>query len=405
MAEDDIYKSKRRFESFVKRVETKEILNKIDPKDRKRKYYCKNKENLKYFYKLFNGFKVDDISFIRRFRICDVMMFLVDTIECDLKNAGSKERDKTIIRLRDNFTIGQLKREEGNIKQIGKLLFNNDLPDFFKDFKIKVDVSKIPVRQDKLTYEEFDKLMKYFSNDSVMQAFLSVSFEALSRPQELFYTKISDLEINQDYAIINITTHKKERAKKLLCIDSKTYLLRMYNSHPDRNNKDAYLFLNKFKQQITPFAINKKLRIACNNLGIKKPITAYSLKRFGVTYRRLKGDDENTIMKIAGWRKNNIRTYDLSDQDDVFKIELAKRGLIKDEKFKQYLPQNKECPICHQMVGFADSVCDKCNNIVDPVLIKQKIEASEEQNRKLELFDKFYIKHKEAFEKMLEEEK
>ena len=55
MAENDIYNSKSRYEIFKKNLD----LFAIPPKKRqdswkkKGKYYCKNKENLKYFKRLF----------------------------------------------------------------------------------------------------------------------------------------------------------------------------------------------------------------------------------------------------------------------------------------------------------------------------------------------------------------
>ena len=71
MPEDDIYKSKGKYEYFVANVE--EFL--LPPDKRKilsrgkAKYYCKYRDNLKYFYKLFDSFDAKDLSYIRRNRI------------------------------------------------------------------------------------------------------------------------------------------------------------------------------------------------------------------------------------------------------------------------------------------------------------------------------------------------
>lgn len=83
------------------------------------------------------------------------------------------------------------------------------------------------------------------------------------------------------------------------------------------------------------------------------------------------------IQKIAGWTTTKqLRTYDLSDQQDVFKIELAKRGLIKDKKFKIYTPKTKPCLYCGELVGFSESICPKCKRLVDPSEIKKQFESS-----------------------------
>ena len=58
MAEDDIYGSEKKYESFKDNL--KSFLKAPAEKNIKRKYYCKNPENLKYFKKLFTKFEAKD---------------------------------------------------------------------------------------------------------------------------------------------------------------------------------------------------------------------------------------------------------------------------------------------------------------------------------------------------------
>lgn len=372
MAEDDIYGNKKKYENFVKN------LNNITEKTKQRKYYCKNKTNLKYFKKLIRYFEVNDISFIRRNRTFDFMKFLAYYIDSDLKKLEKKDIEEIIIKVRETYSNSILPEVARSIKQIGRILFDNEPPKIYTNFKIKVDISRKMPRKDKLTYEEFEKLMNFFNKEEVMQAYLAVSFETLARPQELLYLKIKDLELQDNHAILTVSEHGKEGPKKLLCIDSFPYLMKMYKDHRENRIKEAYLFLNKHNNQLKPNAINKKIKFACNRLNINKPITCYSLKRFGVTFRRLNGDDDITIQKIAGWTSTKqMKVYDLSDQDDVFKQELAKRGLLKNVEIKNR-PKTKPCPYCGVFVGFAENVCPKCNHLLDRDLIKQGIKKDEE---------------------------
>jgi integrase len=379
MAEDDIYGNKSRYERFVKNLD--KVLEK--PKESKligrRKYYCKNKDNIKYFKKLMRSFEVDDLSYIRRLRLLYVMKFLTYIVACDLKDINCLEKEDIIIEMRKRFSPFIVKKTATDIRTIGNILFKEeDKPIFFKNLKIKVDKSRQKARKDKLSYEEFDRLMKYFSDDIVMQAYLSLAFESLARPQELCYLKIGDIEFYDNYAKLSVSEHGKEGIKKLLSIDSFPYLLKMYNNHKDRENKTAFLFLNEYGNQLTPFAVNKKLKIGCKKLKIDKPVTCYSIKRFGVTFRSLRGDSPTHIAKIANWTSTKqLKTYDLSDQEDVFKIELAKRGLIKDDKFKRFAPKTKECVYCGELVGFTESICPKCKHIQDRNLIQRTLERAE----------------------------
>lgn len=400
MAQDDIYGNKLRWERWVENyVINKGILKKPNCKD-KRKYYCQNKANFKYYSKLIKNMEVDDLSYIRRGRLKDVMNFLCHYLAVDLKDAGLDEKDEIIIQLRKTVSESEIKITGRIIKRIGRILFGEEsLPVFFKELNIKTDRSKIKARTDKLTFEEFDNLMKYFSNDVVMQAYLSIAFETLARPQELCFTKIESVEWEESYAFVSISEHGKEGTKRLLCIDSFPYLSKMYNQHGKRNDKKSYLFLNEYGSQLNPLSINKKLKKAREMLSIDKPITCYSIKRFGVTYRVLQGDDPTTIQKIAGWTSiKQLGTYDLSDQQDVFKKELVKRGLIKDSKYSRYRPQSKPCQYCGELVGFSESACSKCKHILDKDLIKDRVRWDNEMNDFLLGLKELKQSNPEAFE-------
>lgn len=396
MAENDIYDNKLRYERFVNN------LNRLVEKPKnnlKRKYYCKNKENLEYYNKLIRYFKVNDLSYIRRLSLLNRMKFLTHYIECDLKDVNGIDREEIIIKCRETYSFSNLKRVEADIKQIGKILFEEeDIPKFFKVFKIKTDISRQKIRKDKLTYEEFERIMKFFSNDVIMQSYLSIAMETLVRPQEQCFITISGCEFYENHAILTVAEHGKEGIKRLLCIDSFPYLLKMYKNHRDSKNPNSFLFLNKYNNQLTPYSINKKLKLACKKLKINKPVTCYSLKRFGVTFRRLNGDDDVTIQRIAGWRSTKqLRTYDLSNQDDIFKRELAKRGLIQDDKLKD-APKTKPCPYCCELVGFAEDICPKCNHVLNKDLINERIKKDEELNHFIEGIGELKDSNPDVFE-------
>ena len=63
MAENDIYNNKKRYDNFIKNIPN--LIN----KNVRSKYYCINKNNLKYFNRLISSFDVDDLSYIRRLRV------------------------------------------------------------------------------------------------------------------------------------------------------------------------------------------------------------------------------------------------------------------------------------------------------------------------------------------------
>jgi hypothetical protein len=120
-------------------------------------------------------------------------------------------------------------------------------------------------------------------------------------------------------------------------------------------------------KQYTNFAINKHLRIACQKLQINKPITCYSLKRNGVSFRRLRGDSDVEIQKVARWTNTKqLKHYDLTDQEDTLKIELIKRGLIEPDPAHEYLrPKTRTCLYCREPNKFTDVTCYNCGRPLD----------------------------------------
>jgi len=111
-------------------------------------------------------------------------------------------------------------------------------------------------------------------------------------------------------------------------------------------------------------------------LKLNKPITCYSLKRNGVTFARLRGESDVEIQHRARWTSTKqLKTYDLSSQEDSFRIALAKRGLIKDDKYKEFLPRTKTCLFCgFDKIGFTEDTCPKCLHVIDKEKIKQGME-------------------------------
>ena len=93
-----------------------------------------------------------------------------------------------------------------------------------------------------LTFAEFERFIAYFASDKRMQAYLFLALESLARPQELLYLRIRDVQFFDNYAKIYVSQHGKEGTKLIQCIDSFYYIQQWFCEHPNRKNKDAFLF-------------------------------------------------------------------------------------------------------------------------------------------------------------------
>lgn len=392
MAINDIYNNREKYREFKEKID-KLILppeERINKKRYKGLYYCRNKENLEYFRKLCLKFESQDISYIRRLRYLRTLLMITHYTDKNIRGLEREDIDKIMAQMHKHYKSPVSKIDfVKNIKRIWRLLFPEKdergrideriCPYVVRHLSEKTDKSKQKRRNDKLTFEEYESLVNYFSNDSRMQFYIVFAVESLARPQEMLYLKLKDIEQYDNYAKIWISEHGKEGTGLLQCIDSYPYLIKWLQQHPLRNDKESFLFVNignvRYGKQMTPLNISKRLGTACRKLGIDKDVTAYSLKRIGVTFKRLRGYSDVEIQHTARWTSTSqLKTYDLSTQEDALKVALVKKGLLKDEKYKEFEPKNKVCVFCNTINGFNEESCSNCKRPLDREKIKQEYE-------------------------------
>lgn len=390
MAEEDIYKNKRSYERFMKNLEGFLVPAEQQAGKGKRRYHCKNSRNLKHFEELHRHFEARDLSYIRRGRLIDTIRFVMFVTDKELSACDRRDVDDIVARShKTNQSIHSKQSFIKNLKWIWSTLFpeideydhviDNIRPYPVRHLTCRIDKSKQRLRNDRLTIREYERLVSYFSVNPEMQAYITIAVESLGRPQEICFTRIRDVEMHESYAKIWISSHGKEGTKFLQVIDSFSYLARWFSQHPHQGDGDSFLFLalDERDRQLTPENINKKLRRACRILGIDKRITAYSLKRLGVTFMRLRGDSDVEIQHVARWTSTRqLQTYDLSNAEDIFKKRLEDRGLVPKEDREQIL-EAKLCA-CGEKAGFSDKICSRCNRSLGSKKIEKEMKTDQE---------------------------
>lgn len=415
MPENDIYNTKSKYENFLNNLDLFTIPpdKRTDKNRNKAIYYCKNKSNLKYFRKLVEKFDARDLSYLRRCRLLNTLRLICHVIEKDLSKCDRDDIDKIVAFMHTRYNSPKTKSDFiRDIKHIWKTLFpekdekgridDTICPYAVRHLKPQVDKSKYKARDDTVTWEEFESIINYSIINPCIQAFLAVLTDTLGRPQETLYTKIKGLELYDNYAKLYITEHGKEGPGTLLCIDSLPYLLRWYEQHPLKNDKEAFLFINKDKKQLKPKQVNEFLKTVCKHLKINKPITCYSFKRNGVSFARQRGDSSVEIQHRARWTSiKPLKIYDQTTQEIAFGITLAKRGLIKDDRYNKFSPKTKTCLFCgFDKIGFTEDICPKCKHIVDREKIKQEIDTLDVKTEELKKIREDNQKLQESIEKL-----
>ena len=411
MAEDDIYGSRRAYEKLVASIPTM-----ADPILKgKQIYYCKNPKNLEYFKKLLVYFEVKDISYIRRGRVIKEMALITHATEKDLKECSRDEVNEVVAFMHTRYKAVESKKEfVKNIKVIWKILFPEKdqlgrVDDTLTPYPVrhltrKIDKSKEKLRNDRVNFGDFERIVKYFEREPKIQAYLMLALESLGRPQEILLRRNRNFEFYDSYAKVWITEHGKEGTGFLQSIDSYPYLQKWFQLHPLRSDPDAYFFINEGNRKkfepMKPNYINKRLTLACKDLGIDKKITCYSFKRNGITFRRIRGDSDVQIQHAARWTSTRqLQVYDMSNQEDALRMELVKRGIIqaKTPEEQQFQPKTKQCVFCNISNGFTAEFCGGCKRPLNREKI-QEIAKKHEMLMNDEMVDKVHLMEKKLNE-------
>lgn len=371
MAENDIYNSKGRYQRLKRSI--KEFYSK-GKKSKNGKYYPLNKSNIKYFDKLISNFEFTDISYINRNKKLQYFKQILSYTKKNLKdindNDDRDEINKIIARARKVFSEKSIRYFISEFKTIWKILFperdekgredESRMPYVVKHLSTKIDRSKQKERLDRISVKEYNDIIDALSFDSRVQFFCSLIYDSFGRPQEILYLKIKNVEIFDNYAKIRITEHGKEGTGLLRCINSFPYLIKHLKEHPNKNNPEAWLFCNKVGKtkygQMTVFNANKIIKLACKKIGLNKPITGYSFKRNGISNARLDPNiNDKDIQDRARWITSvQLQTYDITAQEESFRAELIRKGLINGDNFpkKEKISEINELKI--QMLEMQD---------------------------------------------------
>ncbi|MDO8480180.1 MAG: site-specific integrase [Nanoarchaeota archaeon] len=378
MAQDDIYNSKRQYDTVVEKINSGVYLEPY----KSGKYVIRNKVNVEYFKKLITEFEYKDTSYIRRIQFFKALRKTCALTDKDLSSLTREDIKEMVAKLNKVHKTINSRRDFVNYnKAIWKSLFPEkdakDRPDdtivpYAWRIKVNADPSLQTDKKDKLTDTEYTRIQRVLSKDPRMQLYFSLMFECLARPQELCYLNLENIQMFDNYARIRVGEHGKEGTKTLQVVDSYFYLAEWLNHHPLQGKKGKIpLFItqgnNSKFERLSPKHANKILHRTLTTLGIDKPITNYSFKRNGVTSRFVSGEPAQNIQKIAGWTSTNqLKTYDLSDQEAFLEEELIRKGVMKEQdRGKKRVISYRQCAFCNTINPKSRELCGSCKRPLD----------------------------------------
>ncbi len=399
LADDDIYGSKKSYERTVSNIHefSLPVNKRTVPQRGIRRYQCTIPANMQYWQVLFDHFEARDLSYIRRLRLINSFKLIIHHAHTDLRSvdaASDRQAIDGIVReARKTLNPSSTSCLVTDLKFVWKVLFpakdvqgrpdEHETPYCVRHLSTKIDRSRQKMRNDRLEVNEFLRIVDSFSDDPRLQAYITLGYESLGRPQELLSRRIKDVKLHDNYAVVYISEHGKEGVGILQSIESYPYLTKWLDQHPQRADQEAFLFptigAGSKYGPLRPEGVNKSLRQRCAVLGIKKKITCYSLKRNGVSDLRLRGESDKQIQARARWTTTRqLNVYDITSQEEALKAQLIKKGIIPPDKEHAILaPVTKHCTYCNAINSVTSKTCVKCTRL----LYREDVEAEQKKQQ------------------------
>lgn len=286
---------------------------------------------------------------------------------------ANKEDAKKIVQFADNNEQWK-ERTKGDFKAIYKqyrkwLTGNIDFPDDVRWIKGKVLLNyKKVIEKTPDQIMNIDEFKKFLSNCNSPRdkAMFGMIGELGLRPKEGIMLKIKNIDTtNKEYVIVTVPSDTKTGSRPVPLIFSKKWVLEwVLKYHPDKDNKESYLFVQERRnrdQSITYKGLVDRFSNILKMSGIKKKLTLYDFRKFSYTFKATKGWSDQQIKAFHGLKPKSkaIDVYikmnckDLLDPiKELYGIKVVK---VKNKEMEIIL-----CPNCNTQNPSVNKQCETC---------------------------------------------
>ena len=293
----------------------------------------------------------------------------------------------------------------------------NQQPDVLKGLVIHNKTgSKSPIKAKDIWNDEDTALfLKYCKENRRLRFYHALAIETSGRPGELLQLKIGDINIetedsdeNKMYAVLDIGRYGKKGRSRIVGITEFTlqyYQDYLPSTHPDPNNKDAFVFMSKeasakylqkslpisietlrsdyraFRHKVipkllkspeVPEADKKHLQL----LRDQKRWNPYNMRHSSITkLARHPSINDFNLRQHAGWSKTSnmveVYTHELKG-DSLEHVMMAYGVNIKQKRDKTAAQLRQEmvgphCPFCHKVNIPGSLLCVSCQRPVSVI--------------------------------------
>ena len=251
-----------------------------------------------------------------------------------------------------------------------------------KSIKIK-KVKNTLAREDLLTEDELEKLLKACGENQRDRAFIDCHYEAGTRPGEILNLQLKHVTFDEYGGVLHVDGKTGTRTIRL--INSVPNLASWMENHPFRDNPEAPLWPN-FDQrangkEMTIAAARRMLQRRCKKAVLQKRVFL-NLFRHSEATRAANFMTEPQLRKRHGWSNESKMpaVYVHLVNSDVDAALFEHYGIKKKEDTKPKIP--KKCHFCTTSNPSDGKLCSKCGKPLD-LQEAMRIEEETKQDRAL----------------------
>lgn len=261
--------------------------------------------------------------------------------------------------------------------------------------------------------QDDDLLFLKYCHSKRDRCYHAISRDSSCRPSELLKLKIKDIVFKMvgDRQYAEILVNGKTGTRSIPLINSIPYVKDMLDSHPLRNNPNAYLLCSegafgrgisihglfnmykRYKTKIFPSLIKDPLLDPNDKAKIqellKKPWNSY-IRRHSALTEKSKILKEHTLRQHAGWSSNSnmhqkyIHYYGNESNESI----LEAYGLIDNSKKEIDKLKPRQCPNCKEENKVDSRFCSKCRMILSYDAYEETLEKKRRKEDELEIMKK-----------------
>jgi len=340
-----------------------------------------SKRNKKLILDMVNDLILENLSKSRLLKYLDTLELIAVGIGKDLDQATIEDVKTFIGKIQQkDYSVWTKESYKVIIRRFYQWLHGmkgKEYPEIVKWVNIHISRAekKLPSDEELLIEEDIIKVMSVLHHPRD-KALLSLLWETGCRISELGNLKIKNVIFDKYGAMLSV--HGKTGARKIRVISSTAYLSTWLNNHPQRNNKEASVWINvgnvRYNKPMAYGNIFITIRRWFTKAGINKKCNPHLFRHSRATFMA-HHLTEFQMNQYFGWIQGSDMpaTYVHMSGKNVDTAILKMNGIEIDTRKDEQKILPKTCPRCTTINAPDGKQCNQCGGFLD-LTVALKIE-------------------------------